>query len=198
MKLRNAQFIVALALAVSSLSVQAAQPLLADKSSLYFISIKNENVGEVHHFNTLSGGIENGRVSVSIPLVDVDTMVPIRNERMQTMLFESDSFPNAMLSAEVDMDAVMALENGDYLDMTIQFNLELHGRKKLITAPVRVARLGDEIHVNTDKPLIVNAAYFKLGEGIERLREVAGLNMISTTVPVTARLVFSRASAAGL
>lgn len=188
----SAQLLIALALGLGCLSAQAGHPLLAEKSSLYFISIKNENVGEVHHFNTLSGGIEDGTVSVTIPLAGVDTMIPIRNERMQTMLFESELFPNATLSADVEMDKVMALENGGYLDMSIQFNLELHGRKKLITAPVRVARLGDEIHVTTEQPMILNAAYFKLDEGIERLREVAGLNMISTTVPITARLVFSR------
>lgn len=187
-----AQLAIALALGIGGLTAQAGQSLLPEKSSLYFISIKNDNVGEVHHFNTLKGAIEDGAFSVTIPLIDVDTMIPIRNERMQQMLFEIESFPNATLSGQVEMDKVMALENGEYLDMTIQFNLELHGRKKLITAPVRVSRLGDEIHVNTDKPLLVNAAYFKLGEGVERLREVAGLNMISTTVPVSARLVFSR------
>ena len=112
MKHRIAQLTLALALGLGGLSVQAGQPLLAEKSSLYFISIKNDNVGEVHHFNTLSGGIEDGKVSVRIPLVGVDTMIPIRNERMQAMLFESDSFPNATLSAEVDMGAVMALETG--------------------------------------------------------------------------------------
>ena len=149
-------------------------------------------MAEVHYFRTLSGGIKDGEVSVRIPLVDVETLIPIRNERMQTMLFETEMYPTATLSAAVDMDQVMGLESGEYLDMTVQFNLVLHERRKLITAPVTVARLGDEIHVTTIKPLILNAAYYKLGEGVERLREVAGLNMISTAVPVTARLVFSR------
>jgi hypothetical protein len=40
------------------------------------------------------------------------------------------------------------------------------------------------------QPLIINAGGFALVEGVERLREVAGLHSISTAVPVTASLVF--------
>lgn len=192
-----ARLVAVLALALGAFSAQAGQALLPEKSSLYFMSLKNGNVAEVHTFRTLRGGIDDGRVSVTIPLVDVDTMIPIRNERMQTMLFDVENFPNATLTADVDMDQVMALEDGEYTDMTIQFTLDLYQRDKLITAPVTVARLGDEIHVSTDKPVVLNAAYFNLGDGIERLREVAGLKMISTAVPVTARLVFSRTPAPG-
>ena len=191
------QIVCAVALALSALSAQAGQELLAAKSSVYFISVKNENVAEVHTFGTLRGSIDEGKVSVTIPLVDVETMIPIRNERMRSMLFEIDSFPNATLEADVDMDEVMALENGEAMAMTLQFNLDLYKREKVITTPVTVARLGDEIHVSTDKPIILNAAYFKLDAGIERLREVAGLKMISTSVPVTARLVFSRGTEEG-
>ena len=42
------------------------------------------------------------------------------------------------------------------------------------------------------QPIVINAADFELTAGIERLREVAGLQNIATQVPVTASLVFSR------
>ena len=169
-----------------------AGPLLADKSDIRFISVKNAAIAEVHHFKSLAGGISGGEVNVVIPLVDVETLIPIRNERMQKMLFEIDSFPKATLSGNVDMAAVMALENGDYTRMTVQFTLDLHGNSKQLSSEVLVARLGNEIHVSTEQPLVLNVADFKLTEGVERLREVAGLANISTAVPVTANLVFSR------
>jgi hypothetical protein len=187
-----AQLFFATVLFLNCISAQAGQTLLAGKSSIHFISVKNNDVAEVHHFKTLSGGIDGGKVSVSIPLVDVETLIPIRNERMQTMLFETELYPRATLSADVDMGMIMALENGEYADLTVQFNLVLHTRRKLVTARVTVARLGDEIHVTTAEPLILSAAYFNMSEGVEKLRDVAGLKMISTAVPVTARLVFSR------
>ena len=44
--------------------------------------------------------------------------------------------------------------------------------------------------VATSEPIIVNAADFELGAGIAKLQELAGLDSISTAVPVSARLVF--------
>ncbi|MEM0955438.1 MAG: YceI family protein [Pseudomonadota bacterium] len=166
--------------------------LLAEKSSIQFISVKNAAIGEVHHFKTLMGGIDGGKVEISIPLVDVETMIPIRNERMQKMLFETDLFPKAVLSSELEMAPVMAMASGENLSMTVALDLDLHGVTQTLQAPVRVSRLGDEIHVTTEAPIILNVANFNLADGVERLKTVAALNNISTAVPVTAHLVFSR------
>jgi polyisoprenoid-binding protein YceI len=165
--------------------------LVGDKSGLRFISVKNAAVAEVHHFRNLSGSLaDNGRVEVTVPLVDVETLIPIRNERMQKMLFETVKFPTATLEAEVDMSALKALGNGDYTGMQVTVTVDLHGSRKAYTTTVGVARLGDEIHVRTREPIVVNAADFELTAGVERLREVAGLSNISTAVPVTASFVF--------
>ena len=177
---------------VIALPSQAASELVADKSDIRFVSVKNASVGEVHYFKSLSGGIDEGEVTVTIPLVDVETLIPIRNERMRKMLFETDLYPRATLTGRVDMDKVMALKSGEYAQMDVNFTLDLHGSSKELSSAVEVARLGDEIHVSTLQPLVLNVADFKLTEGVERLREVAGLSNISTAVPVTARLVFSR------
>jgi hypothetical protein len=182
-------FLLSLAGAGQALAESA---LLADKSVIRFISVKNASVAEVHHFTSLSGTIDGGRVEVVIPLVDVETLIPIRNERMRKMLFETEVFPKASLTGRIDMDAVMALDSGEYTDMKVDLNLDLHGHRQPVTATVSVARLGDEIHVNTEQPIVLNAGDFELSEGIERLREVAGLKNIATQVPVTATLVFSR------
>jgi hypothetical protein len=165
--------------------------VVAEKSSIRFVSVKNGIVAEVHHFSGISGGIDDeGRVSISIPLGSVETMIPIRNERMAELLFETVSFPAASIEADVDMKAVTALASGEYTTMDVLFELNLHGQQQMLETVVSVARLGRELHVTTQQPLIINAASFALGDGVERLREVAGLNNIATAVPVTANLVF--------
>jgi hypothetical protein len=170
----------------------AAATLVGEKSGVRFVSVKNASVAEVHHFRSLSGTLsEEGRVTVAIPLVDVETMIPIRNERMRELFFETLSFPVAVIEADIDMAAINALTSGDYLTMNVLFRLSLHGKEQMLEALVAVARLGDEIHVDTLQPLILNAGSFGLVAGVERLREVAGLHSISTAVPVTASLVFA-------
>lgn len=176
-----------------------SSPALADslrldeKSVIRFISVKNAAVAEVHEFRKLSGQVDGaGRVEVSMPLVDVETWIPIRNERMQKLFFETERFPRATIAANIDMAALGKLKNGAYETMELSFRLDLHGNKKQFQAPVTVARLGAEIHVNTVRPLVLNVADFELTPGVERLREIAGLRNISTAVPVTASLVFTR------
>ncbi len=190
--MKSRHLTTALLAALMSVSALADNALLGEKSDIRFISVKNASIAEVHHFRSMSGSIEDGNVTVTIPLVDVETMIPIRNERMQKMLFQTELYPTATLTAMIDMEEVMALESGDYTTMEVEFTLDLHGSSKTYTSDVNVARLGEEIHVTTDQPLVVSAADFDLTAGIESLREIAGLQNIATQIPVTAELVFAR------
>jgi hypothetical protein len=193
MKLQFAnKFVIASVLSLLVSAPGLAATLVGAKSGVNFISVKNSAVAEVHHFRDLSGSLsEDGRVSVSIPLVTVETMIPVRNERMRELLFETASFPTALIEADVDMATINALASGDYVVMQVLFRLNLHGEEQMLETSVGVAKLGDELHVGTLQPLIINAGSFSLVQGIERLREVAGLQSISTAVPVTANLVFA-------
>ncbi len=178
-------------LGLCSAGALADMVLDSENSGLRFISIKNNSVAEVHYFKNFSGSLsDDGQVNITVPLVDVETLVPIRNERMREFLFETAVFPVATVTAKVDVPIVKALASGDYVAMEVKFSVELHGRKMEYQTMVGVARLGDEIHVLTLVPLIVNAADFGLLEGIEQLRQLAGLQSIATAVPVTARFAF--------
>ena len=57
---------------------------------------------------------------------------------------------------------------------------------------VVVGDQGQSLRVVSARPVIVNAGDFGLEAGVTALREIAGLKAISTAVPVSARLVFSR------
>ena len=163
-----------------------------DTSQVSFVSVKAGDAGEVHRFTEISGEIaSSGMASVTIQLASVDTLIPLRDERMREMLFQTNIFPTASLSTSIDMDALDAIEPGDSMDMAANLTLDLHGQQLSIAAEMIVARLGnDRLMVSSRKPVIVNAASVDLVNGIEALREIANLPSISKAVPVSFVLTF--------
>ena len=132
-------------------------------------------------------------MSVVIDLGSVETNIPIRDERMKTMLFEVASFPTATISATLDPDALKQMKVGETYRESVNFNLSLHGISKQLTTDVRVVKLSNNrILAVSEKPVIVSADEYNLSKGVEKLREVASLPSISTAVPVTFSLVFGQ------
>ncbi len=62
-------------------------------SRLSFVTVKAQNVAEVHSFTQLSGEVDStGIATVTIQLASVDTLIEIRDERMREVLFQTDIF----------------------------------------------------------------------------------------------------------
>mgnify|MGYP006293992049 FL=1 len=185
---RTAAAVLALGLSGPAL---AAWDLDVERSTVQFLSVKNASVAEVHHFTKVSGGIDDdGRARLTIDLASVETLVPIRNERMREMLFEIARFPEATLSARVP-DDLDELDAGETTRADLEVSIDLHGKTALYTAAAHVTRLADgSLQVVLAAPVLVKVADFGLEGGVEMLREVAGLKTISTAVPVDATLVF--------
>jgi polyisoprenoid-binding protein YceI len=189
----NRLYSVAL-LTLATMPAHANWNLDGDDSAVSFVSTKAINVAEVHRFGTLSGGVdEAGQVDISISLESVDTGIELRDERMRGMLFDTETYAAATVSATVDADAIDAMSPGESADMVIEGNLDLHGESRPLTMDVVVTRSGDDrLLVVSKKPIVVNAPEFRLGEGVEALREIAGLPSISLAVPVSFVLAFER------
>ena len=186
--------LLALALVAAAGSASAQWALNSDASSVDFISVKNAKVAELHHFKNLQGSVDkNGEANVTIALASVETMIPIRNERMQSMLFEVEEFPQATVSTDVDLKRISSMKTGQSFVQPAQLALSLHGKEQTLSADLRIVKLRkNKLLVTTVRPVIVNADDFSLGKGIEALREVAQLLSISTAVPITASLVFEK------
>lgn len=162
-------------------------------STLSFVTVKAEHVAEVHTFDVLSGSIDDaGEVKIAIELASVNTMIQIRNERMQAMLFETNLFPDATITGKVDLEAITAMNPGASEVMQIEIELSLHGASIALTAELMVTRLESGVMASTLKPIIVTADSVGLVAGVEALREVAGLPSISRSVPVSFTLVFKQ------
>lgn len=165
----------------------------ATESSLNFVSIKNDALAEIHSFSSLRGTIgSDGKVQLTIALDSVETLIEIRNERMRELLFETVKFPLATITAALDRDLLAELGKGGTVAVDLPVTLSLHGvEKTLNVSVVAIGQGGGTFRVFTPSPVIVNAADFGLGAGVTALQTVAGLQAISSAVPVTLHLVFS-------
>jgi polyisoprenoid-binding protein YceI len=183
-------------LALFVLPARAQWSLVNEASELHFISIKKTSVAEIHRFRKLVGEVDAmGTIRLTIDLASVDTGVPVRDERLQTLLFEVAQFPVALFEGHADTGTLARLEPGMSTDLDVAGKLTLHGHSQEVKAALRVTALTqDRLLVTTRAPILLNADAFGLAAGIEKLREIVGLPSISAAVPVTFSLTLHRTS----
>jgi polyisoprenoid-binding protein YceI len=174
-------------------SARAQWELDGTRSAVNFISIKNNGVAEVHSFATLLGYVGgDGKVQLTISLDSVKTLIDIRDQRMRELLFETVTFPAATIIAAIDPAILTAVAEGGTVLTELPVTLSLHGKERSLTVPMAVVgEGGGRMQVYSLRPVIVNAADFGLDAGVAALQKVAGLQALSTAVPVTFNLVFS-------
>ena len=164
-----------------------------DTSRVGFVSIKNNVIGENNAFQRVSGGISDaGAVTVNIDLTSVETGVGIRNERLQKMLFNVASFPQATVSAQLSDAQLVALKSGGSVAETVSVSVALHGETVSKHVELAAAQAGDTVRVTTTQPIVITAAEFGLEAGVAALQQIAGLNAISRSIPVTVDLKLSK------
>jgi polyisoprenoid-binding protein YceI len=182
----------------------AATSALADwtldpaQSHLNFVSIKANNVAEINTFATLTGRVSaSGQALIRLPLDSVETLIPIRNERMRQFLFETTNYQEAVLRAQFDPQVIADLAIGASAQISAESSLLLHGQAQPLTLLLQVAKLNaDTLLVASITPVIVDATKFGMTDGVEKLRELAGLSAISTAVPVNFVITLVAAPAA--
>lgn len=174
-------------------SASWAQWEVGEGSRIYFVSVKNKAIGEVSHFETLAGTVTDaGEVEVRVALDSVETNIGIRNERMKTMLFEVGLYPEAVITAQLDAEAIAALSDGGVTNVALQ--IDLHGQTVTKDAQLNIAVTDQGVSATTAQPILLTAAEFGLEGGVAALQEVAGLNAISRVIPVTVALQLVPAS----
>ena len=193
--IRTTLFATALALGASPALAEMAWTLDADASRVAYGSIKAEVFGEVNHFESVSGGLKSdGTAEIAIDLSSVQTNVDIRNERMVEHVFKGAEAP-AMLKATIDTAALDALQPGETATVPVEGTLSFLGPDVVVDTDMLVARLGeDRVLVTTNDMIMVAAEDLEIDAGLDTLMELAGLDGITRTVPVTLRLVFDRAA----
>ena len=156
-------------------------------SQVQFVSIKNNTIGEVSHFETLAGTVTDaGEVEVRVALDSVETKIGIRNERMKKMLFEVGLYPEAVITAQLDAEAVAAMSDGGVTNVALL--IDLHGQTVTKDALLNIAVTDQGVRATTTQPILLTASEFGLEGGVAALQKVAGLNAISRVIPVTVAL----------
>ena len=191
---------------VASLSVAAlvsaapawAEWQVADNSGIQFVSIKNNVIGEVSHFDMISGTVDDqGAVEVRVALDSVETNIGIRNDRMKKMLFEVGLYPEAVITAQLSPEAMAVLGSSSGAAVPVVLQIDLHGQVVSKDAVLTVSATdGGGFSATTSQPILLNAAEFNLEDGVAALQSVAGLNAISRVIPVTVSLNFTKVAAA--
>lgn len=173
-------------------AILAVTPALADwnldpaRSHLNFISIKANDVAEINTFGNIQGVVDDtGQATVTLLLDSVETLIPIRNERMRQFLFETTDYREAVLRARIDPKLIAELAVGEIARIAAEGSLSLHGQEQPMTLAMQAAKVDARtVMVANVAPLIVDAAKFGMTEGVEKLRELVGLSSISKAVPV--------------
>jgi polyisoprenoid-binding protein YceI len=162
-------------------------------SRVNFISIKKGNIGESHDLTDLSGGIAGSKASVIIKPDSVESRVPIRNERMRELLFETGLYPTIEVSADV-MAQLVDLKSGDSLLATVPTTVSMHGVSNKLELELRISKLSsDLLIVSSTQPIIIRAADYNMVEGIAKLAALVNNLTIAESVPVSFSLQFSLA-----
>jgi len=182
--------VLALVLQVGALN---AMDLQADSSKLSFVTIKNDAVAEVMSFSELSGKVDpaTGAAEINVDLKSVVSGVGIRDKRLREQLFETDRFPVAKYTTNIDMAQLNKLQVGEQLTTSLTGDLSMHGASAALNFDVVISKRSDgAFHAATLAPALINAKSYELLAGVGKLRTMAGLASIGLMYPVTFSVVF--------
>ncbi len=180
------------ALFVPSVNADTWQ-LDSDNSVLNFVSVKNNHVAETHRFTDLQGTWNDNRVSIEIPVVSLDTQIPIRNERMLEHVFQSSEYSVVTATATLEDDVLMAMAVGESVPLAVELDVYIAGESETLSAYLQLTRLAtDRFLATTTQPVIIDTKAFSLVAGVDKLREIAGLSRIDYSVPVTFSVQFTQ------
>ncbi|GLX78925.1 hypothetical protein tinsulaeT_22650 [Thalassotalea insulae] len=162
-------------------------------SVVSFTTFKKEHIAENHRFHNLNANVSaQGQVELTIDLTSVDTNIAIRDQRMKEHLFNVNSFPTAMFTAQLEQKVLQQLTSDSSQMLTLKGKIELHGQTQAVSVEVLVSKMANGFLVTSLAPLLIKAQDFELVTGINKLMELAKLPSISHTVPVSFTLSFTR------
>jgi polyisoprenoid-binding protein YceI len=177
--MKNAGWIALASVLTLAAPLAQAEWTLQKGSELNFLTTKNTHLTEVHTFRTLAGSLQDkGSATLTIDLSSIDSAIPVRDQRMRDVLFETARFASADINTQLDPVLMQQVLKGESVRTTLSGNLTLHGSESPVEALVQVTPAS-------------NGTILVSTEGIRKLRDIAGLKAISEVVPVNFTLIFA-------
>lgn len=182
---------MAFATCTAASSSYAAWHVDSRQSTLTFVTAKSAAAGtsgieEVQTFRQVGGSVgDDGKLTFNVDLASVETNIPLRNDRLKTLLFKVADHPQAVFTGAIDARRFESLPVGSIADIALDGDLTIAGQTKPITANLRVVKLApDELLVGTRSPVLVNLKDYGLQDGVEVLRTVMNLDVLASSAPV--------------
>ena len=172
--------------------LQQGWRLNSSLSKLSVESVFDHSLIETHRFTKLTGKITRaGNARIKIALGAIKSGVKIRDIRLSHLLFQSEKFPSATISAKLDKQKFAPLQKDGKQLFDLKIKLKLHGVEKEMTAKVKLTRMSDgRLSVASLSPVMISVADFALGKGITKLIDIAGGKSIVPVVPVRFNFIF--------
>ncbi len=190
--IKKISIVCSLLLAISFNNAFAGSERVIDSANsvVSFSIIKEEYVVEPAIFRNVEGTIsKEGHLEVNIDLNSVETYITIRNARVKESFFNTEKFPQARLTAKIDMKELESISH--YKRMKIPATLKFYGKNKKITLHVLVAKVcEDKLLFTSMRPLIVNSKDYGIpAKNLKKLSKNIGGASISGKV--STNFVFS-------
>jgi len=183
----------------SSVANTAARWLLDSTNSTFnFVTVKKNAAGtetpESMTFTQLQGTVSTtGQATLTIPLSSISSGVDLRNERLQSILFEAGYLPSLHFTTQLDLAAIDAMAAGSTAVQSLTGNLVLHGIVKAVAFDALVVKhANNSVSFSPRKPIVINSTDFDLNAGVEALRALMTLSTIGEKVPVYFKMFLNR------
>lgn len=168
--------------------------LLSSESKINYVSVKNNDLMENNSFEIFEGFVGlDGKAELIIDLNSVNTNNVIRDERMREILFKTETYPFAKITALLDLSDYEKLSIGSSIVKNLDFNFSFQGLSSTYEAKIEVYRLSvNKVLVKSVEPIFIYGDDYDLYPGLQKLQKLAGLDSITPVVPVIVSLIFER------
>jgi len=164
--------------------------VVTDFSSVSFATIKKQFVVEPATISGLTGSLDdNGEFAVTVPVTNVETGIGIRNDRLNSLFFNSTLNPTVHITGQFELAALAQ----DITKLTVPADVSFYGNKKTFNFPVIITKTKNAITVSSYAPVIVRASDFGIpSDNLTKLAATVGGLALSDIIPLNINLVFKK------
>ncbi|SQD78514.1 YceI family protein [Moritella yayanosii] len=164
--------------------------IMTDFSSVSFATIKKQFVVEPATISGLTGSLDdNGKFAITVPVINVETGIGIRNDRLNSLFFNSGLNPTVHITGQFELAALAQ----DITKLTVPADVSFYGNKKTFNFPVIITKTKNTITVSSYAPVIVRASDFGIPtENLTKLAATVGGLALSDIIPLNINLVFKK------
>ncbi len=182
----------------SALNGEAERIYSIGNGEIQFSSVKNETanvIGSFRNFSAVGMIGEEGpkQLDLIVDLNSIDTGVPGRDRRIQSLFFQSIKPELGTVSVifdRINLGGLLrsALEDGTTHQILAQGTLLLNGVSQMVSASLNVTKKSGTWTVETISPVSVLISDFSLGERAYELMKACNHKSIGNAVSVTVKL----------